>query len=246
MQLNDENHAVITEKVKHFWGQRMGDIAYIYVPSGFAYSEEELKNKIIEGRKVINSLDLETASGVILDFRLNTGGNYVPMMMSLAKIITPGILFRYSDGETISLSEDGNSLTELTSEGTKEILYQIDYLPPVNRVNLPMVILVDEGTASSGAITAFSLKENSSTTLLLGERTSPTLSANASLELNDGNYFNLMILRILSPNGVEQPLYLDVDKKLEHNFYSMFKPNDESIQVAIDLLTNGTTRNSSF
>ncbi|MCE3046036.1 S41 family peptidase [Legionella sp. 16cNR16C] len=117
------------------------------------------------------------------------------------------------------------------------ILHQIDYLPPVNRVNIPIVLLVDEGTGSSGAITAFALKENSSTSHILGERTSPTLSVNASLELKDGNYFNLMILRIVSADGIEQPLYLDIDTNAEHNFYSMFKPEDESIKLAIQYLT---------
>lgn len=99
-----------------------------------------------------------------------------------------------------------------------------------------MVILVDEGTASSGAITAFALKENSNTNQLLGERTSPTLSVNASLQLKDGNYFNLMILRLLSPSGTEKPLYLDVDFKVDHNFYSMFGSEDQSIVHAIELL----------
>jgi hypothetical protein len=236
MQLNSDTRSFIKEKVDSFWGKRFGDIAYLYVPSGFAYSDDALEAKTRQGRMVIESLNLETASGIIVDFRMNTGGHYFPMLMSLAKILNSQTLFQYTNGESIHLSEDGNALISLSPDGTKETLYQVTYLPPVHRVTLPMVILVDEGTASSGAISAFALKENSSRNRLLGERTSPTLSVNTSLPLKDGNYFNLMILKLLSPAGIENPLYLDVDFKLDHDFNTMFGPNDPSIARAIELL----------
>lgn len=237
--LNEDKRTLLKENVNHFWGQRFNDIAYIYVPGGFAYNNDDLEARIREGRGVIDSLNLETAKGIIVDFRLNWGGHYFPMLMSIAKIINPTILFQYTNGEHIKLSEEGNTLTSFTSDGENETLYQIDSLPPVSRVSLPIVILVDESTASSGAITAFALKENSSGNQLVGERTSSSLSVNTSLKLNDGNYFNLMILRLLSPNGIEQPLFLDVDYHVAHDFYSMFSANDQSVKFAMNLL-NGS------
>ncbi|MFA6302017.1 MAG: S41 family peptidase [Legionella sp.] len=236
LQLCQDKRTFIEEKVNHFWGERFGDIAYIYVPSGLANSNDAIKARIIEGRKVIDSLNLETATGIIVDFRMNTGGHYFPMLMSIAKILKPETLFQYSNGEKISISEDGNTLTTVTPEGTTEILYHIDNQPHISRVALNTIILVDEGTSSSGAITAFAVKENATNSVLLGERTSQTFSVNTSLELKDGNYFNLMILRILSTSGIEQPLYLDVEYKTIHNFHRMFNIKDQNIKLAIKLL----------
>jgi len=244
VQLSTVRRDFIKKKIETFWGKRFGDIAYIYIPSGFAYNDDEIEARIREGRSVVDSLNLETATGIIVDFRLNTGGNYVPMLMSLAKIINPATLFKYTHGESIRISEDGNTLLSLIPGEQEEILYKISYLPPVNRVNLPIVILIDEGTASSGAIAAFALKENSSTNQLLGEKTNPSLSVNASLQLNDGNYFNLMILRILSPTGLEQPLYLDSDIHVKHDFFSIFSTKDESIIQGINLIRDRVRRNT--
>lgn len=238
VQLNQAKRTFIEDKINHFWGQRFGDIAYIYVPSGFAFSKDEIKARIIEGRKVIDSLNLETADSIIVDLRMNTGGHYFPMLMSLAKIIDTATLFQFSNGEKISLSEDGNTLITEAPDATTETLYHIENQSSVNRINLPIAILVDEGTGSSGAITAFALKENSKNNILLGERTSKTLSINESFELKDGNYLNVMILRLLSPNGNEQPLYLDVDYDKTHNFYQLFTTDDQGIKLALELLTS--------
>lgn len=236
--LSSKKRDFIKRKASSFWGKRYGDIAYIYVPAGFAFDAEGKETSIKEARKVVDSLNLGTAKGIIVDFRMNWGGNYFPMLLGLAKIIDPGLLFKYSSGESTYLSEDGNRLFAILTDGTEDTLHQTTSFPPVQKLKLPTVILVDQGTGSSGAISAFALKENQSTNKLIGEPSSSSFSVNATIPLKDGNYFYLMILKLVSPSGVEQPLYLDVDFQVAHDFNTMFGENDQSIAYALEVLTH--------
>jgi len=53
-----------------------------------------------------------------------------------------------------------------------------------------------------------------------------------------------MILRILSPTGLEQPLYLDSDIHVKHDFFSIFSTKDESIIQGINLIRDRVRRNT--
>lgn len=220
---------------EHFHGRRIGEYAYIYIPAGYAWEQHEVNKIIKEGREAFKEAQVDTAKGIILDFRHNWGGNNVPMLLSLSALIPDGVLFKFSPKISISLVEGGN---QLINQNDNEIFEygRYDSSIPVNKINIPTVVLINGLTGSSGAITAYIFKDLLSEVLIVGEPSSDTLSVNESYPLPDGNYFNLMILRLFNRDNVMAPLKLEVDDYVEHDYKYMFTENDPQLKRAITIL----------
>lgn len=220
---------------EHFHGRRIGEYSYIYIPAGYAWDQNEINKKIEEGREAFKKARVDTAKGIILDFRHNWGGNNVPMLLSLSALLPNEILFKFSPDISISLANGGNQLIE---QYHHEIIEygRYDSSIPVNKINKPTVVLINGLTGSSGAISAFAFKNSLSQVLIIGEPSSDTLSVNESYPLQDGNYFNLMILRLFSKDNVMAPLKLEVDEYVEHDYKYMFTENDPQLKRASSTL----------
>jgi hypothetical protein len=221
---------------EHFHGKRIGEYSYIYVPAGFFWDQKDINKRIKEGRKAFKNAQVDTSKGIILDFRNNYGGNNVPMLLSLSALLPNDVLFKFSPEISISLDNTGNRLIK---EDNHELIEygRFDSSTIVNKVSKPTVVLINGFTGSSGAITAFTIKNSMPQSLLIGEESSDTLSVNESNRLPDGNYFNLMILRIYNQDNIMAPLKLEVNEHIEHDYERMFKENDHQIQRAVSILT---------
>lgn len=219
----------------HFHGKRIGEYAYIYIPAGYIWDQNSINEKIKEGREAFKEAKVDTAKGIVLDFRHNWGGNNVPMLLSLSALLPNDILFKFSPDISISLSNGGNQLIEQYNNEVIEY-GKYDSSIPVNKINKPTVILINGLTGSSGAISAYTFKNALSQVLIIGEPSSDTLSVNESYSLPDGNYFNLMILRLFSKYNVMAPLKLEVDEYVEHDYKYMFTENDPQLKRAISIL----------
>ena len=239
IEWNNLNPAIknpILNYIEHFHGKRIGDYSYIYIPSGFAWEQNDINNRVKEGRDAFKDAQVDTSNGIILDFRHNYGGNNVPMLLALSALLPNDVLFKFSPDISISLDKKGNRL--LKKDNQEIIEYgRFDSSISVNKVSKPTIILINGITGSSGAITAFSLKNSILQSLIVGEPSSDTLSVTESNPLPDGNYFSLMILRIFNKDNLMAPLKLEVDEHIEHDYERMFSENDPQIQRAITLLT---------
>ena len=220
---------------EHFHGKRIGDYAYIYIPAGFAWEQEAINNKIKEGRHAFYEAQVSTAKGIILDFRHNYGGNNVPMLLSLSALLPEDVLFKFSQDTSISLGKGGNKLMRKSNQEIMEY-GRFDSSIPVNKITKPTTILITGITGSSGAISAFALKNAIAQSLIVGEPSDDTLSVNESKALPDGNYFNLMVERIYSQDNILAPLKLEVDEYVEHDYGQMFSETDTQILKAISIL----------
>lgn len=222
---------------EHFHGRRIGAYSYIYVPAGLAWEQADINKRIKEGRDALSEARPGSARGVIVDFRHNGGGNNVPMLLALSALLPDDTLFKMGPDIAVSLDKSGNRLL-MKSEGEVTEYGRYDTSTSVHRYTKPVVILINGLTASSGAISAFAFKDAIPQAVIIGEDSGDSLSVNESYPLPDGNYFNLMVLRIYSKYNIMQPLVLHTDIPVDHDYTKMFRDTDPQIVKAIAILKN--------
>jgi carboxyl-terminal processing protease len=120
------------------------------------------------------------AEGFILDLRSNPGG-FVHEAVNVASL--------FLDGQTVYIREtaDGQRIPESTN-------------PDIAATDLPLVVLIDGGSASSAEIVAGGLEAHGRAQLV-GETTVGTGTLLNFFELSDGSALRLAIERWLTPDG---------------------------------------------
>lgn len=222
----------IIEYTQQFHGHRIGDVSYLYIPGGFAWEQSEINKIIAEGRKALADSDPKTSKGVIIDLRFNTGGNIVPMLLSISSLLPEGQLFKIGQDITINLSEGNNTLYS-EYRGQREHYGHYDGNTIPNILDKPVVILVNGLTGSSGAITAYTLKTTGESRVL-GEASSDSLSVTESFKLMDGNYANIMVQRIYDRDGNLAPLSVTPDTSIPEDYRKVFSRQDKTINAGVE------------
>ena len=123
------------------------------------------------------------ASGLVLDLRGNPGGLVNEALVVAGSLLTEGVAY-------LEQGRDGNPEAVDIEPGRT-----ID-------AELPMVVLVDYGTASSAEILAAALRDNDRAAIV-GEQTFGTGTVLNTFTLSDGSALRIGILRWLTPNGVD-------------------------------------------
>ena len=155
------------------------DLAYVQITQFAAKTGQELESALreIESRR----LGKKPVQGLVLDLRNNPGG-------FLREAIKAGSQF-LPKGDVILQERDANGKVDLYRSrgwgyGRK----------------LPMVVLINKGTASAGEITAGALKENGRA-VLIGETTFGTGTVLNQFNLSDGSAILLGVSNWLTPKG---------------------------------------------
>jgi len=151
-------------------GTHIADLRLIQFSSGAA---AELK-------KARDDAVAQGATAFVLDLRSNPGG-FVPEAVDTASL--------FLDHKTVYISEDANA--QKTPVGTD------DKIPPSS---LPMVVLIDAGTASSAEIVAAGIGSNGRGQLV-GETTFGTGTVLQTHLLADGSAVRVAFERWLTPDG---------------------------------------------
>ena len=154
-------------------------VAYVSISQFAADTGEELETAL----RAINQLEIdgEPVSGLILDLRNNPGGY-------LREAIRVGSQF-LPNGATILIESDADKNTNVyRSRGWGYAR------------NIPVVVLINEGTASAGEITAGAIKENGRG-ILVGETTFGTGTVLNQFNLSDGSAILLGVTNWLTPEG---------------------------------------------
>ncbi|MCD6026282.1 MAG: peptidase [Solimicrobium sp.] len=201
-------------------------ISYLYVPAIDSLDLDSINKNITDGRNALEKSGVNQACGLIIDLRFNTGGNFVPMLLTLGGVIPNGKLFSMGKTSPVYLSENGNALF---SQNPKELYGQYIGTKPQKMSNLPVAILTNWMTGSSGNLTSVALRENMKKARVFGEKTSPTTSINSSFYLLDGNVLNLMVDHLYTSRGALVPLALSPDLEVENNLTSIFDPDADAI-----------------
>lgn len=135
---------------------------------------------------------VEEATCAVVDLRGNTGGDMGPMIAGLSPLLPDGdaLFFQSANGDG-AVTVDGTSVsgggTALSVEAEKN-------------TDIPIAVLVDEKTASSGEATMLAFKglENA---VSFGQPTAGFATANTVYDYPDGSYLMLTIAQDKDRNG---------------------------------------------
>jgi carboxyl-terminal processing protease len=179
-----------------------GDIAYISIIQFTGRTEDEF-------RPIIEQLEETRASGIILDLRGNPGGLLDIVIMIASHFIPEGVIVQVKDNQ-------GKIETEEAVAG-------------LTTTDLPMVVLVDNFSASGAEVLAGSLQDHKRA-IVSGNTTYGKGSVNFLYRLSDGSGIYITNSRWLTPNGrLIEGQGIEPDIKLELT-------GEDAVNWAIDYL----------
>ena len=199
-------------------------------------SEELLEDNI--GYLSVSSFDQETASefkkkyedlqkkgikGLIIDLR-NNGGGIVQEALQIANYIT-------KKGEALLITVDKNNKQEVTKSTADPI------------INIPVVVLVNENTASASEILAGALKDLNKATII-GKKTYGKGVIQQIVTLTNGSGLKLTIEEYFTPNknkingiGIEPNITVELPESVQ-NPLLLVREDDTQLDKAIEILKN--------
>ena len=132
-----------------------------------------------EFKKALSEIKSQKAKALVIDLRQNPGGFVTQCVEVADELLDKGIIF---------YTEDKNK--------NKEIAYSKE-----KKVNVPYVLLVDEGSASASEIISGAVKDRK-TGLLIGTKTFGKGLVQSVEKLTDGSGFKLTTQKYYTPNGI--------------------------------------------
>lgn len=136
-----------------------------------------------EFRSAVTRLQAQGMRAVILDIRSNSGG-FLQELNSVLNALLPA-------GERIYV--------EMRQGGKVRVVRTVG--PPLVARTLPIVVLVDEGSASAAELLAAAIKENGRGQLV-GEKTAGAVEASVLIDLSDGSALSVTTFRLATGRGV--------------------------------------------
>ena len=164
-------------------------IAYISLYQFSDNLSQEFKNAAVN---ILNS----NVSGIILDLRSNPGG-----LVNQSTTIAGWFLDR---GQLVLTEQDKNGeKTELKANG------------PSSFASLPLIVLINEGSASASEILAGALKDNKGA-LIIGMNSFGKGTVQKIVDFDDGSSLKITIAKWYTPSGVRiQDTGIEPDIKVE-------------------------------
>lgn len=135
-----------------------------------------------EFREALERLLASGMRALVLDVRANSGGYVHELAVVLNAMLLPGRAI-YQE-----VTRGGQTRTVRTSAA------------PILPTHVPVVVMIDEGTASAAELLSAALHEHGRATLL-GAKTSGAVEASIMVDLSDGSALSVTILRLASGLG---------------------------------------------
>ena len=144
-------------------------------------------------------LSQENVSNLVIDLRGNTGGYLASAVQIANELLPKGRLIVYTQGRK-------SPRQEYRSDGRGS--YQ----------HIPLVILIDEGSASASEILAGAIQDNDRGTII-GRRSFGKGLVQQPIAFNDGSLIRLTIARYYTPSGrcIQKPYTSGADKGYEED-----------------------------
>lgn len=193
------------------WELKNDDIAYIHI---YNFSQNLPADFNRTAMEILNS----PARKIILDLRNNPGG-----YLEIAQDIAGWFL----EKDKVVVIEDFGQKKERKQYKTNGNASLSQY---------PIVILINEGTASAAEILAGALRDNSGV-VLIGEKSFGKGSVQEGVVLKDSSYLKITIANWLTPKGVsisEKGLEPDIKIKMTEEDYEEEK--DPQLDKAIEII----------
>ena len=204
--------------VEHVDSQMLeNNIAYIQVDSFDSGVAEDFKKQITE-------LKNGGAKGIIIDLRSN-GGGIVDEATEIADLFL-------KENETILITKGKDEKEETTVSKNKPIIQDI-----------PLVVLVNEGTASASEILAGALKDKYPNTTIVGKMTYGKGVIQTLYNLTDGSGLKITTEEYFTPNhnkinkeGIKPDVEVNLTKDA-NGYYETKIDKDAQILKAKEILT---------
>lgn len=211
----------------------LGNVAYLRIPGMPAYNQKGIDLYANWLTDSLVSLATKKPKAWIIDLRLNTGGNIIPMMGPFSAFFPEGVISYYMD-------RDKKIVT--TAEKRKGIFYQDDTVHANIRQPLPglhrvaVAVIIGSGTGSSGEGVAHNFKERKNTRLF-GEATAGVANATQGFIFNEEqSYFLLTTAIIANKKKKAFPEIVVPDALVKHNDLFENVSGDNAVMAAMKWL----------
>lgn len=197
------------------------EAAFLIAPEiGFVKLSQFARTSHAELVQALRRLRAEGMTGLIFDLRGNAGG-YLDQAIRIAGEFLP-------EGELIVYTEDRNhkQLREYSSGG--------------GSADLKLVVLIDEGSASSSEILAGAVQDNDRGTII-GRRSFGKGLVQQQVPYSDGSAIRLTTARYYTPTGrsIQKPYTIGDDESYEMDIWNRYTHNEffsaDSIRFADSL-----------
>lgn len=158
------------------------------------------------------------AKKIILDLRDNPGG-YLEMSQDIAG-------WFLNNGQIVTIEDFGKNKEQETykAEGTGGF------------ANYPMVVLINEGSASASEILAGALRDNRKIKLI-GEKSFGKGSVQQMLDLRGGSFLKITVAKWLTPKGISiSEAGLDPDVKVGLTDENILQGKDPQLDKALEIV----------
>ena len=160
-------------------------------------------------------LHQENCQGIIIDLRGNTGGYMGPAIQMVNEFLPKGRLIVYTEGRKAPREN-------YPSNGTG------------SSQQLPIIVLIDEGSASASEIFAGAIQDNDRGTII-GRRSFGKGLVQQPIEFNDGSAIRLTIARYYTPSGrcIQKPYQKGKDDMYEMDLLTRYEHGEFFSQDSI-------------
>ena len=182
-----------------------GNIGYIYISQFGNNTADEFESKLEE-------LTAKNIKGLIVDVRDNPGGTTVAVESIASSLLPEDTVIYYTSDKA----------------GNKEYIKS-----KKDGIDIPLVVLANENSASAAEILVGAVKDNSRGTIV-GTKTYGKGVVQSLIDLQDGTALKITVERYYTPNGD----YIH-GKGIEPNFYvELGEETDTQLEKAISILKN--------
>lgn len=195
------------------WSLKDGDIAYIQIYQFDDVLSSDFKTIAL---KILQS----SAKKIVLDLRDNPGG-----YLSVAQDIAGWFL---KNGQTVTIENFGKGRTQqiYKAEGNSEL------------IGYPIVILINQGSASASEILAGALRDNRNVQLI-GMKSFGKGSVQEVLNLHGGSSLKITIAKWLTPKGNSiSEVGLEPDVRVDITDQNIEQEKDPQLDKALELIKN--------
>jgi carboxyl-terminal processing protease len=210
---------------------------FVVVPSlGGSSESNQGKNFARQLQQQISEAAEQKPAGWIVDVRGNGGGNMWPMIVGVGPLIGTGTLgyFVYKNANIAWYYEGGQSgvINARGKTANFKLENSIADLP-----NMPVVVLIDGATASSGEALTISFKGRAST-CFIGDHTYGVPTNNEGIKLPDGATLLLTTSGEADRNHVSYDDGISPDVKVDQGDVPFGAKDDPGIKAAIAWLSS--------
>ena len=182
---------------------------------GYIKVDKFAENTYHELLIALAQLNQQRCEGIIIDLRENTGGFMGAAIQMVNEFLTKDKLIVYTEGRK-------SPRKDYVSNGTG------------SNQDMPLVVLIDEGSASASEIFSGAIQDNDRGTII-GRRSFGKGLVQQPIEFSDGSAIRLTIARYYTPSGrcIQKPYTNGKDEEYEMDIYNRYEHGEFFSQDSI-------------